>query len=233
MLSLPTLTRRAPTSTLVLDVLDVPATSPTLDAIRPSEVEFVAFSEDCVLAARLALSAERLTDLLNDHESYALTDVTVESLADGHVVELPEVEVTRDEIFLVIASGPRGHAGRRQRTRQHPVVMQLGPYLVQGYFHGLPGSEPLSSLRRRKAMVPLTDASIEYVAGGAVQRQHVDTVIVNRDCLDWVVEAEDENLEPPELTTPVARGRLVKDFTGQVLLESAIADRLSVSSSTG
>jgi len=192
-----------------------------------SEVAFVAFGEDCVLAARLAMPAERLTDLLNDQDRYQLLDVIVESLADGHTVEIPGVEVHRDELLLVIAAGPRGHAQRRQRTRQHAVVMQLGPYLVQGHFHGLPGADPLPSLRRRKTMVPLTDAWIEYVAGGAVQRTHVDTVIVNRDCLDWVVEAEDESLDPPELPTPAAKGRLVKDFTGELLIDAEIAERRS------
>jgi hypothetical protein len=201
----------------------VPVESPALP-----EVEFVAFGEDCVLAARVSLPGERLTDLLNDEERYALMDVRVESLADGHTVEIPEVEVHRDELLLVIATGPRGHVERRQRTRQHPVVMQLGPYLVQGQFHGLPGTDPLPSLRRRKAMVPLTDASIEYVAGGVVQRTHVDVVIVNRECLDWVVEAEEESVEFPELPTAPATGRLAKDFTGELHVDDNARERFSV-----
>lgn len=35
--------------------------------------------------------------------------------------------------------------------------------------------------------------------------------------MDWVVEANDESMEFPELETPKAQGRLVKDFTGDVL----------------
>ncbi|HEY7523809.1 MAG TPA: hypothetical protein VH720_09175 [Candidatus Limnocylindrales bacterium] len=180
------------------------------------DVEFVAYGEDCIVVARVALPTERLTDLLNSQERYRITDVVADSLTDGHAYELPEVELQRDELFLVHAAGPRGNPGRRKRTRQHSVVLQLGPYLVHGQFHAVPGSDPLEGLRRRKAMVPLTDATIEFVVGRAVQQRHVETLIVNRELMDWAVEAHDEGIEFPELEVPAATGRLAKDFTGQI-----------------
>jgi hypothetical protein len=187
-------------------------------AVLPSpEVEFIGYGVDCVIAARVPLTTERLTDLLNDCDRYAVTGVVAESLADRSLFELPEIELQRDEVFLVHASGPRGNPERRQRLRQHAVVLQLGPYLVHGFFHAIPGSDPLDGLRRRKPMVPITDATIEFVAAGEVVQRQVETVIVNRELLDWAVEADEgDEVEFPELEVPKATGRLVKDFTGQI-----------------
>jgi hypothetical protein len=203
-----TFQRPLQTDAPVHDASPLPPASP--------DVEFVAYGEDCIVVARVALRAERLTDLLNDQDRYRITDVVADSLTDGQAYELPEVELQRDELFLVHAAGPRGNPGRRQRTRQHAVVLQLGPYLVHGQFHAVPGSNPLEGIRRRKAMVPLTDATIEYVVAGRVQQRHVDTLIVNRELMDWAVEARDEEVEFPELEMPAATGRLAKDFTGQI-----------------
>jgi hypothetical protein len=190
---------------------------PPADPVAQTEIEFLGYGEDCVIVARMSLAAERLTDLLNEHDHYRVIDVLAESLADGTVFDLPEIDLRRDELMLVHATGPRGNPGRRQRTRQHALVAQVGPYLVHGYFHGVPGADPLDGIRRRKAMVPLTEASIEFVSGGALQKRRVDTLILNRELMDWVVEAEQESVEFPELEGPVATGRLVKDFTGVVL----------------
>jgi hypothetical protein len=186
----------------------------------PPEVEFVAYGEDCVLSGRLAMPADRLTDLLNAHDQYVLVDVLVERLADGSAIEVHELAISRDEILVVHATGPRGNPSRRQRTRQHPIAVRLGPYEVRGYIHALPGSDPIDSLRRRNPMVPLTEAWVEYSAGGTVQRRHVSSLVINRELMDWAVEASDEEIQLPEL--PVSdedRGPLVKDFTGLVLAD--------------
>jgi hypothetical protein len=182
-----------------------------------ADVEFVAYAEDCLISGHVRLAADRLTDLLNAHGEYVLVDALVERLDDGHALEVKEVVVRRDELFLVHAVGPRGDPARRQRTRQHPIAMQLGPYHVRGYFHALPGSDPIAAFRRRKSMVPLTEAWVEYQSGSVRQRRRVATVVVNREQLDWVVEAKDEDIELPDLPLTTHTGPLVKDFTGDVL----------------
>jgi len=95
-------------------------------------------------------------------------------------------------------------------------VAKAGPYEVRGYLHALPGSDPLASLQRRKPMIALTDAVIEYAAGGVRQQRRASVVILNRDCVDWVVEGRDD--EVAGLDMPVATGGpLLKDFTGDLL----------------
>lgn len=133
----------------------------------PGEVAFVAYGEDCILSGRTVLDADRLTDVLNSHDEYVLAGVTVERFDGGEPLEVDEIAVPRDEIFLVHATGPRGDAARRHRTMPHHLAVKMGQYRVRGFFHALPGADPIVAIRRRLAMVPLTDARIEYAFAGS------------------------------------------------------------------
>jgi hypothetical protein len=187
------------------------------------EVEFVAYADDCRLFGHLRLSGDRLTDMLNDYEEYILVDVLLESLADGRVLETPEVVVARDDLYAVEATGPRGNGGRRLRTRQHPIGLKLGPYLAQGYFHALPGVDPLAAVRRRAPMLPLTHAWIGYASGGTKRLREATTLVVNRELTDWIVPASDEGeVEFPDVPVAKEQGPLLKDFTGALLGELSI-----------
>lgn len=181
-------------------------------------VEFVAYAEDCVLSGVVRLQSERLSDMLNDHDEVQLIDVLVEPLDGSDAAEIKEVLVRRDELVLVHASGPRGDAARRHRTRQHPVSLDLGRYAVHGYLHALPGADPLNAIRRRKAMIPMTDALIEFESHGEARSQRAGVVVVNRDHVTSVTKSIDHNIEMPHV--PVAeskKGRLTKDFTGEIV----------------
>jgi hypothetical protein len=182
----------------------------------PTEHEFIAYAEDCLLVGHIRLGAARLTDLLNDHDEYELVDVEVIAIGADRAIDVTTAVVNRDEILLVHATGPRGSRERRTRTRQHPVAMQLGPYHVRGYIHALPGSDPIASFRHRKPMVPLTDAWVEYQDGKVRQRRRVATLVVNRHQVDWVVEAVDDEVEMPDIPLTAEKGTLAKDFTGSL-----------------
>ena len=185
----------------------------------PPLVDFVAYAEDRILSGRVRLAAERLTDMLNDHDEYVLRDVLVERLLDASAIEVAEVVVRRDDLLVVHAAGPRGSQARRHRTRQHPLAIQLGPYHVRGYLHALPGSDPLLAIRRRKAMVPLTDARIEWAVGADHHRRRVGALLINREQLDWAVPATGDEVDMPDLPLSTDTGPLVKDFTGQLIFE--------------
>lgn len=192
------------------------------DRLQPAQailplVEFVAYADDCILSGRVRLAADRLTDMLNQHDEIDLVDVRVERLDGLGAVEVKEVLVRREELLLVHATGPRGSQARRQRTRQHPLAMKLGPYEVRGNLHALLGTDPLLAIRRRRPMVPLTDAWIEYQVAGEHERRRVTALVVNRDQIDVIEHALDEAVELPDL--PVKndqQGPLVKDFTGNI-----------------
>ncbi len=195
---------------------DEPAADPEpYEAPRP-EVEFVAYGDDVLLSGRVRLETDRLTDMLNAHDEFLLTDVLCERLGDGGAIELREILVQRDELLLVHATGPRGHQQRRQRTRALPMALQVGPYHLRGYLHTFPGTDPIQHLRRRKTMVPLTEAWLEYQSGTRRQRRRLSGVIVNRELIDWILPATDEEVEMPDMPVAAA-GPLLKDFTGQLL----------------
>jgi len=171
----------------------------------PDDVAFVAYGEDCILSGRAVLDADRLTDMLNDHDEYLVSGLVVERFDEVAPFELDdEIAVPRDEIFLVHASGPRGDANRRHRTMPQHLALKMGPYKVRGFFHGLPGTDPVVALRRRKAMVPLTNVRIEYTIHDQRREITVDTVIVNREQVDWV-----EAVHPGQVEFPDGPKRLV------------------------
>lgn len=163
------------------------------------EVAFVAYGEDCILSGRAVLEADRLTDMLNDHDEYLVSGLVVERFDETAPFELDdEIAVPRGEIFMVHASGPRGDANRRHRTMPQYLALKMGPYKVRGYFHALPGADPVVAWRRRKAMVPLTSVRIEYTIHDQRREVAVDTVIVNRERVDWVEAVHPSQVEFPE-----------------------------------
>jgi hypothetical protein len=165
----------------------------------PDDVAFVAYGEDCILSGRAVLDADRLTDMLNDHDEYLVSGLVVERFDEVAPFELDdEIAVPRDEIFMVHASGPRGDASRRHRTMPQHLALKMGPYKVRGFFHALPGADPVVALRRRKAMVPLTDVRIEYTIHDQRREVTVETVIVNREQVDWVEAVRPGQVEFPE-----------------------------------
>jgi hypothetical protein len=151
-----------------------------------AEVEFVAYAEDGRLSGRIRLDSARLTDMLNDHEEFQLEHVLAERLPDGGTMVIPEFLVRRDELLLVHAAGPRGDRSRRTRTVPGGITVKSGPYLVTGDIHTAPGLDPLDSFRRRKPMVPLTNALIQYRGPDGLVDELASTIVVNRDLTDWV-----------------------------------------------
>jgi hypothetical protein len=169
----------------------------------PEQLEFVAYGEDCILSGHAVLDTDRLSDMLNDHDEYAVSGLSVQRFDDPTPFELDdEIVIPRDELILVQASGPRGDSARRHRTMPQYLALKMGPYQVRGYFHALPGADPVVAIRRRKAMVPLTDAKIEYSMHGRRQETSVDTVIVNRDQIDWVQVMLPNEEQFPEAPKP-------------------------------
>lgn len=165
----------------------------------PDEVAFVAYGEDCILSGRAVLDADRLTDMLNEHDEYLVAGLVVERFDEVAPFALDdEIAVPRDEIFIVHASGPRGDANRRHRTMPQHLALKMGPYKVRGFFHALPGADPVVALRRRKTMVPLTNVRIEYTIHDQRREVTVDTVIVNREQVDWVQAVHPSQVEFPE-----------------------------------
>jgi hypothetical protein len=187
-----------------------PAASPGL------EVEFAAYAVDCRLFGFMRLTGDRMSDALNDALEYPLTDVMVVRLDDGLATQALELTVRRDELHAVRAAGPRGDPARRSRRRPSHMTLQTGPYVIHGYVHGVPGADPLQQVRRRKPMVPMTEAWLEYDSHGQHHRARAGTIIVNRELWDWIRLSREEELKLPDLPAETKPDPFAKDFTGYI-----------------
>jgi hypothetical protein len=157
-------------------------------------IRFMAYGVHHRVFGWVRLRADRLTDLLNAHEELHLAEVEIESLEDGITQPVDDIIIHRRELIAVHATGPRGDQARRQRTRTHPIAIQSGNYLIGGHLHADPGADPIASLGGRPAMLPLTDAWIEYWSGGERKHLATGTIVVNRDEADWIRVVTDEDL---------------------------------------
>jgi hypothetical protein len=128
--------------------------------------------------------------------------------------------VTRDEIFAVGVTGPRGDPTRRTRTRQIPVELHVGRYNVSGNIHVIPGTDPIIGFRRRRVMVPLTEATIEFDAQDGRRLARFGTILVNRDLTGWIAPASRSDVRPPELIPELQGLGLAKDFTPREVREA-------------
>jgi hypothetical protein len=191
---------------------DVPPQPPT-----PPTVDVLAFAADCSISARVQIDAERLSGLLNGRDVYRLSNALLQGLDDGRLVEVADLDLSRDELLVIQIAGPRGDRERRVRTAAFPIEMQIGPYRVHGYIHVRPGGDALRGFTRREEMVPLTDAWVSYTMAGTSMRQLFGAIAVNRLWVDWLAEATDDEVTLPGPVMPHPSGPLLKDFTGHVL----------------
>lgn len=185
------------------------------DSRGARELEFSAYTEDCRLFGFVRLDGERLSDALNDLEEVHLDSVLLVALEDNRAIEMRDLVVARHELVAVRASGPRGNAARRVRTRPSPVAVKAGPYIIRGYVHGPPGGDPLRRFRSQRPMVPLTEAWIQYEAGGSPHRARVGPLIVNTAFVDWVERAKEADVRV-DLPVEMRIDPRAKDMTGHV-----------------
>ena len=165
------------------------------DEVEPEDrrLDFAAYAAGSLLAGRIRLDADRLTDLLNATDEIELLDVICITL-EGRVVETERATIRRSELLAVKAGEPRGSRAHRHRTRQTAVSVATGPYMITGYLHTRPGADPMTDVGRRPPMIPLTDASISYQVHSEWRREDASTVIVNRDVADWIRPARERDI---------------------------------------
>lgn len=193
-------------------LLHLPLQQTNEEAFEPdsvSEAPLVRFSAYIThhrIFGWVRLRADRLTDLLNTHDQLVLSDVEIEDLDDGTRRREESDRIAIRDLLAVHAAGPRGDDTMRHRTRAHPIVIRSGSYLIAGHLHAEPGADPLESLRRRPAMVPLTDAWLEYWPDGSPRRHGVGTIIVNREAADTIELVTDDDLVEG-LLAPHSRSR--------------------------
>jgi hypothetical protein len=195
-------------------------------------IDFVAFTSDRRITARVFLADDRLSDMLNSVSRIVLRDATVDDLMDGDPPVVGDVAIPVGELVVVVGTGPRGCDSPRRRTVQRVVSVGLGRYVVSGALH-LPadapflpdGNDPNRVLAGRDVLVPLTDATIKYDVNGVVTTEPHEAVIFNRSRATWIDTTKDapatDDVPVPEEDEGHGRAdRLpayLKDFTNSVV----------------
>lgn len=177
------------------------------------QIPFTAYADDCTVRGEIALGADRLSDLLSSTTEYEVRGAAFRALDDGHVVQADSVAVLRDDLCLVVASGPRGRADRRLWTRQHPVRARVGPYTVLGYLHAPPTIDPLRTTDRRP-IVALTNCVVGYSEGHQPVWVESDTLLINTTKIDVLETAHPEDLGlAAHVELPTKADSRAKDLT--------------------
>lgn len=202
------------------------AARPPAEAERPevcaplvSLVELTLYAADCVARGRLALTAERVTDLMNERAEYEFVDAFVQSFQDD-LLSVSTLIIARDEILAVGVTGPRGDPSRRKRTRALPVELRVGRYDVTGNIHVVPGADAVSGFGRGRIMVPLTEATIAYDSAGERFLTRVGTILVNAKLTDWIGPAMRSDVRPPEGVPELQGVSLAEDLSAVEVREA-------------
>lgn len=144
----------------------------TLVIGRRASFEFSAYADDYTVRGEIMLRGQRLADHIDGADELRVEGVTVRALEDGREHNLHFAVIHREELCVVAATGPRGDANLRSRTRTYPMRAEIGPYAVVGYLHASPTADPRVVTQRRR-IIALSPARVAFiVAGERVDEEH-------------------------------------------------------------
>lgn len=156
-------------------------------------IPFTAYADDCTVSGELAIRNDRLSDFLASTTEFEVASPSFRAHDDGRTVTADSCAVERDDFCLILATGPRGRAERRLWTRQHPVRLRVGPYVVIGYLHSPPTIDPFRTTDRRP-IAALTSCLVGYAAGGEMVWSDAEAVLVNTAKIEYLETASEEDI---------------------------------------
>ena len=157
------------------------------------QIPFSAYADDCTVSGQLALGTDRLSDFLASTTEFQIASPEFRALDDGRTVSAESCEIGRDDLCVILATGPRGRADRRLWTRQHPVRVRVGPYVVIGYLHSPPTIDPFRTTDRRP-IVALTAAVVGIPTGDDTRWVEAESVLINTSKIDHLETASEEDI---------------------------------------
>jgi hypothetical protein len=178
------------------------------------QIPFSAYADDCTVSGELALQTDRLSDFLASTTEFEISSPEFRALDDGRTVSAESCEIGRDDVCVILATGPRGRAERRLWTRQHPVRVRVGPYTVIGYLHSPPTIDPFRTTDRRP-IVALTSCVVGIPEAGETTWIDAESVLINTSKIDHLETASEEDIGlAASLDHRAALDPAAKDMTG-------------------
>lgn len=164
---------------------------------------------DYQLAGRSLLESGRLVDVLNRGSPYlALTGAWIQPHFPIELLDrtLDQLAINIGEILFATppertdtpapAATPRPAPNPDSRRERRRVELQIGPILVRGFLHVIPGADPVAFYFNQRTFVPLTDALAIYLPDQDRQWRR-EVVCVNTHRTQFVVPTgtEDEDAQ--------------------------------------
>jgi hypothetical protein len=178
------------------------------------QIPFSAYADDCTVTGELALGTDRLSDFLASTTEFEIASPEFRALDDGRTVTAETCAIERDDLCVILATGPRGRVERRLWTRQHPVRVRVGPYVVIGYLHSPPTIDPFRTTDRRP-IVALTACVVGIPQGGGTTWIEAESILVNTTKIDHLEPASGEDIGLAQsLDMRAAFDPAAKDMTG-------------------
>ncbi len=183
------------------------------------DIDFRGYSGDCLIHGRLELPEEfRLTDFLNTADLYPVNSVSLYALEDGHQVSAGSQELAVDDLWAVEPTDSGVRAQFHVPTRAVNVELEMPPYRIAGYLHGVNTGDPLAAVHRRRRMIPLTDAVIQFTYAGREVSRETNVLIVNRDHAVSFKRVAHERSKLDDLALPPVDPR-ARDMTGEITFD--------------
>ena len=175
---------------------------------------FVGYGRDCLVVATVDATAERLSDRLRSSAQLHLESVVAERFEDGGRSEVARVVVFASDLLAVEALDGMSDRSRRLPTVCQKVLLEMGPYLVQGDLHGRRGAPALASLHHPGGWAALSAATLRLHVAGQVIDRPVTTLLVNTAMIDAATAMDDRIAMPTLMNAAGVDGRHpAKDFT--------------------
>ena len=181
-----------------------------------AQVDFRGYSGDCLIRGRLEVPDDiRLTDFLNTSDTWAVHDAALYALEDGRSVPAGDQELDAHDVWAVEPTDLGARADLHVATRAVQVELELPPYRITGFLHGVNAADPFAGVHRRRRMLPLTEAVIEFAYAGKRKSRHTSVLIVNRDRATSMKRVVYEETKLDQIALPPVDSR-ARDLTGAI-----------------
>lgn len=185
-------------------------------------IDFRGYSGDCLIHGRLVVPSEvRLTDFLNTADAFPVTEASLYALEDGHAVPAGSQDLAPNDLWAVEPTDTGvtpWHADLHVSTRAVHVEIELAPYRVTGYLHGVQTGDPLANVHRRRRMIPLTEAVITFMYAGHEMTRETKVLIVNRERATGLKRVAHEHTKLDDIELPPA-DPAARDLTGAITFD--------------
>jgi hypothetical protein len=184
-----------------------------------SHVEFRGYSGDCLIRGQLIVpDTVRLTDFLNTVDTYAVHGVALFALEDGRSVPAGDQDLAAEDLWAVEPTDGNVRADLHVPTRAVQVELELPPYHISGFLHGVNTGDPFAGVHRRRRMIPLTEAVIKFDYDGKPKTRRTSVLIVNRDRATTFKRVAYEPSKLDEFELPPVDPR-ARDRTGEITFD--------------